>query len=128
MKLKPGQRLKQLRLERNLTSKQVCEELKRKQNFDLSVGKYNEIESDVEKDFGYKVFKELSLFFGVSTDYLFGLEELKSNKDEAKIINKYIGLNDSAINSLRTMIMYNEEFNKAIISKELPPRGDVAHD
>ena len=24
--------------------------------------------------------------------------------------------------------MYNEEFNKAIISKELPPRGDVAHD
>lgn len=119
MKLTLGEKLKDERVKRKLTSKQVCDEIKKRYNYNLSIGKYNEIESDVSKDFGYKAFIYLSKFFEVSTDYLLGLSENPSTDPD--IINACLvtGLNlDSVNNLLKKPDEFMEIFNDFICSNE----------
>ena len=65
IKLTIGERLKDERVNNNLTIQQVCDKLKEKYNFKLSVGKLNEMESDEDKDFGYRAFVYLSKLYKV---------------------------------------------------------------
>lgn len=103
MKLTLGEKLKDERVKRKLTSKQVCEEIKKRYNYNLSIGKYNEIESDVSKDFGYKAFIYLSKFFEVSTDYLLGLSENPSTDPDITNACNITGLSENAIKTLEKL-------------------------
>lgn len=94
MRLTLGEKLKDLRTERKMTSKQVCNEIEKQYGYSLSVGKYNEMESDVDKDFGYRAFIYLAKFYNVSSDYLLGLSEIKSISPKIQAICKYTGLNE----------------------------------
>lgn len=101
MKLTLGEKLKDERTKRKLTAKQVCEEIKERFGYTLSTGKYNEMENDIDKDFGYRAFIYLSKFYKVSGDYLLGLTENPSIDED--IINAYniTGLSKKAICKLR---------------------------
>lgn len=97
MKLTLGEKLKDLRIERKLTSKQVCDEIKKQYGYSLSVGKYNEMESDIDKDFGYRAFIYLSKFYEVSTDYLLGITETPSLDKNIQNACNVTGLSEEAI-------------------------------
>lgn len=97
IKLTMGERLKDERINNKLTTQQVCDELKEKYNYKLSVGKLNEMESDVDKDYGYRVFVYLSKLYNVSTDYLLGCTDIKSTDTTMQSVCEYTGLSEEAI-------------------------------
>lgn len=63
-----GQRLKELRTERNLTQRQVAEPL------NISVAAYSHYEKS-EREPPLSLLADFSAFFEVSVDYLLGLKE-----------------------------------------------------
>lgn len=95
-----GERLKDLRTERHLTSRDVCDQLLENYGFSLSIAKYNEIENDIDKDFGYHSFVYLAKFFGVSVDYLTGVNDVRSPNYKVQAVRKVTGLTQKAICNL----------------------------
>lgn len=70
-----GEKLKALRKGKGVTIEQLCTDIKQRYHYPLSKGKYNEMERGVEKDFGYNAVICLAKYFGVSADYLIGIEK-----------------------------------------------------
>ena len=70
-----GKKLKALRKEKGVTIEQLCTDIEQRYRYPLSKGKYNEMERGVEKDFGYTAVRCLAIYFGVSADYLIGIEK-----------------------------------------------------
>lgn len=109
MKLTLGEKLKDERIKKKLTSKQVCEEIERRYGYKLSVGKYNEMESDVDKDFGYRAFIYLSKLFEVSADYLLGLADNPSIDPDIQKAREVTGLSDEALKAIVDLNLKQEE-------------------
>ena len=102
-KLTIGERLKDLRTSHKLTSKDVCNQLDKQFGYSLSIGKYNEIERDEKKDFGYRAFLYLARLFNVSVDYLIGNNETSSPDYSIQTVHYVTGLSESAISELAAM-------------------------
>ena len=100
MKLTMGERLKDLRSQRGMTIKEVCEALESQFSFTISPGKYNEIEGDKDKDFGYRAFIPLAKFFNVSVDYLIGLNDIPSPDYSVQAAHEVTGLSGIAVETL----------------------------
>lgn len=95
-----GEKLKDLRNQKGLTTIQVCDEILKRYNYNLSNGKYNEMEGDAKKDFGHKTFIYLADFFEVSVDYLLGISNIPSPNIKIKAICKLTGLSEKAVKML----------------------------
>lgn len=113
VKLTMGERLKDERINNELTTQQVCDELKEKYNYKLSVGKLNEMESDVDKDYGYRVFVYLSKLYNVSTDYLLGRTEAKTTDVFEREMCDYTGLSEKALRKIFSMNMASKTLFKS---------------
>jgi transcriptional regulator with XRE-family HTH domain len=106
MKLTTGEKLKDERVKRNLTSKQVCDEIEKKYGYRLAEATYNEMENDKQnkneepKNFGYKAFVYLAKYYNVSTDYLLGLTETSSIEPDIQNACKVTGLSEKAIEKI----------------------------
>lgn len=86
-----GEKLKDLRVERGLTTKQLCEMTQ------ISEAVYNGLENDSPRDTGYSHIVTLAKFFDVPTDYLLGFTESRITKN---IELKELGLSDNAVEVL----------------------------
>lgn len=86
-----GEKLKDLRVERGLTTKQLCEMTQ------ISEAVYNGLENDSPRDTGYSRIITLAKFFDVPTDYLLGFTESRITKN---IELKELGLSDDAVEVL----------------------------
>ena len=86
-----GEKLKDLRIERGLTTKQLCEMTQ------ISEAVYNGLENDSPRDTGYSRIITLARFFDVPTDYLLGFTESRITKN---IELKELGLSDNAVEVL----------------------------
>ena len=86
-----GEKLKDLRVERGLTTKQLCKMTQ------ISEAVYNGLENDSPRDTGYSRIVTLAKFFDVPTDYLLGFTESRITKN---IELKELGLSDNAVEVL----------------------------
>lgn len=88
-----GEKLKTLRLEKELSQTQLAKELNTTQDniSRLEQGK---------KAFDCIILRDIAKYFDVSTDYLLGLTDIKSTNIDLQAVNLYTGLNETAINSL----------------------------
>lgn len=86
-----GEKLKDLRVERGLTTRQLCEMTQ------ISEAVYNGLENDSPRDTGYSRIVTLAKFFDVPTDYLLGFTESRITKN---IKLKELGLSDNAVEVL----------------------------
>lgn len=102
-----GEKLKDMRIKRKMTSKQVCNEIKKQYGYSLSEGKYNEMENDIDKDFGYRAFIYLAKFYNVSSDYLLGLTKEPTIDPDIKIACEVTGLSGEAIRKIAQLKQYN---------------------
>lgn len=111
-----GEKLKDMRTKRGMTSKQVCDEIKDKLKYNISVGKYNEMEMDADKDFGYRSIVYLAKFFDVSADYLMGISEDPCTVEDIKPIIKYTGLSCDALEFVKS----NSDMINTLIKTDYP--------
>ncbi|MDE6726885.1 MAG: helix-turn-helix domain-containing protein [Oscillospiraceae bacterium] len=102
VKLTMGEKLKDLRIERKLTTKQVS------QMTGISEAVYNGLENDNDRDTGYSRIIALAKFYDVPTDYLLGFTESRITKN---IELKQLRLSDKAIE-----ILMNGKQNNNLIS------------
>lgn len=75
MKITMGEKIKDMRVERHLTTKQLA------QQTGISEAVLNGIENDSGRDVGYSRIIELAKFFEVPTDYLLGFTESRITKN-----------------------------------------------
>ena len=115
-KLTMGEKLKDLRTERGLTTKEVSKLT------GISEAVYNGLENDADRDTGYSRIIALAKFFDVPTDYLLGFTESRITRN---IELKELHLTDKAIevllsgkqnNYLLCDIIEHEEFSNLINS------------
>ncbi len=106
-KLTIGERLKDLRTSHRLTSKDVCNQLDKQFGYSLSIGKYNEIERDEDKDFGYRAFVHLARLFNVSVDYLTGNNDYPAPDYNNQTVHDLTGLSETAISNLSRIFETN---------------------
>ncbi len=98
-------RLKRLREARGLGQKDVSNQL------NLKIRTYSSYENN-EREPNSEVLVAMSKFFGVSIDYLLGVDKLRvrqdfsSNPKDNEYINKYIELNDISKNMVNCVIDY----------------------
>ncbi len=98
-------RLKRLREARGLGQKEVSNQL------NLKIRTYSSYENN-EREPNSEVLVAMSKFFGVSIDYLLGVDKLRirqdfsSNLKDNEYINKYIELNDISKNMVNCVIDY----------------------
>lgn len=104
-----GEKIKDLRTERGLTTKEVS------QITGISEAIYNGLENDVDRDTGYSRIIALAKFFDIPTDYLLGFTESRITKN---IKLKELGLSDKAINVLLSKNQNNELLSKLIEHKD----------
>lgn len=116
IKLTMGEKLKDLRIEKRLTTKQVS------QMTGISEAVYNGLENDNDRDTGYSRIIALAKFYEVPTDYLLGFTESRITKN---IELKQLHLSDKAIevlmsgkqnNHLVSDLIEHEEFSNLINS------------
>lgn len=81
-------KLKDLRTERGLTTKEVCRLTGVSENI------YNGLENDIGRDTGYSRIIALARFYNVPTDYLLGFTESRITRNVE--LNE-LGLSDKAI-------------------------------
>lgn len=91
MKTTMGEKIKDLRVERHLTTKQLA------QQTGISEPVLNGLENDSGRDVGYSRIIDLAKFFDVPTDYLLGFTESRITKN---IELKELGLSDKAVEVL----------------------------
>lgn len=91
LKMTMGEKLKDLRTEKGLTTKEVS------QLTGISEAVYNGLENDADRDTGYSRIIALAKFYDVPTDYLLGLTESRITKN---IELKELQLTDKAIKVL----------------------------
>lgn len=115
-KLTMGEKLKDLRTERGLTTKDVS------RLTGISEAVYNGLENDADRDTGYSRIISLAKFYDVPTDYLLGFTESRITKN---IELKELHLTDKAIeillsgkqnNYLLSDIIEHDEFSNLINS------------
>lgn len=109
-----GEKIKDLRVERHLTTKQLA------QQTGISEPVLNGLENDSGRDVGYSRIIDLAKFFEVPTDYLLGFTESRITKN---IELKELGLSDKAIevllakrqdNALVSQLIEHGEFSNLI--------------
>lgn len=105
MKTTMGEKIKDMRVERHLTTKQLA------QLTGISEAVLNGLENDSGRDVGYSRIIELAKFFEVPTDYLLGFTESRITKN---IELKALGLSDKAIEVLLSKRQDNELFSQLI--------------
>ena len=96
MKIKRGQILKQLRLERKLTQNEAAE------NFGISQQTYQKYESGKTEP-PYDLLCDFAVFYEVSTDYLLGLKPAPPPIDTMKVLGLEKNVDDDEF-----MKLYNE--------------------
>ena len=116
MRLTLGEKLKDMRIKRKMTSKQVCNEIKKQYGYSLSEGKYNEMENDIDKDFGYRAFIYLAKFYNVSSDYLLGLTKEPTIEPDIKIACEVTGLSEQSIIKISEFDKKSKESLNRLIS------------
>lgn len=109
VKLTMGEKLKDLRIERKLTTKQVS------QLTGISEAVYNGLENDNDRDTGYSRIIALAKFYEVPTDYLLGFTESCIAKN---IELKQLRLSDKAIEVLMSGNQNNHLISDLIEHKE----------
>ena len=109
VKLTMGEKLKDLRIERKLTTKQVS------QMTGISEAVYNGLENDNDRDTGYSRIIALAKFYNVPTDYLLGFTESRITKN---IELKQLHLSDKAIKVLMSGKQNNYLISDLIEHKE----------
>ena len=109
VKLTMGEKLKDLRIERKLTTKQVS------QLTGISEAVYNGLENDNDRDTGYSRIIALAKFYDVPTDYLLGFTESRITKN---IELKQLHLSDKAIEVLMSGKQNNYLISDLIEHKE----------
>lgn len=75
MKTTMGEKIKDLRVERHMTTKQLA------QATGISEAVINGLENDIGRDVGYSRIVELAKFFDVPTDFLLGFTESRITKN-----------------------------------------------
>lgn len=114
MKTTMGEKIKDLRVERRMTTKQLA------QATGISEAVLNGLENDNGRDVGYSRIIDLAKFFDVPTDYLLGFTESRITKN---IELKQLGLTDKAIavllakrqdNALVSQLIEHREFSNLI--------------
>lgn len=100
-----GEKIKDLRVERHLTTKQLA------QATGISEAVINGLENDNGRDVGYSRIVDLATFFNVPTDFLLGFTESRITKN---IELKELGLTDKAIEVLLAKHQDNELVSKLI--------------
>ena len=114
MKTTMGEKIKDMRVERHLTTKQLALAT------GISEAVLNGLENDNGRDVGYSRIIELAKFFEVPTDYLLGFTESRITKN---IELKELGLSDKAIevllakrqdNALVSQLIEHDEFSNLI--------------
>ena len=114
MKTTMGEKIKDLRVERRMTTKQLPQET------GISEAVLNGLENDNGRDVGYSRIIDLAKFFDVPTDYLLGFTESRITKN---IELKQLGLTDKAIevllakrqdNALVSQLIEHSEFSNLI--------------
>ena len=105
MKTTMGEKIKDMRVERHLTTKQLA------QATGISEAVLNGLENDNGRDVGYSRIIELAKFFEVPTDYLLGFTESRITKN---IELKELGLSDKAIEVLLAKRQDNELVSQLI--------------
>ena len=107
IKLTMGEKLKDLRIEKRLTTKQVSQM--------TGIVVYNGLENDSERDTGYSRIIALAKFFDVPTDYLLGFTESRITKN---IELKQLHLSDKAFETLMSGKQNNHLISDLIEHKE----------
>ena len=102
-KLTMGEKLKDLRTERGLTTREVCRLTGVSENI------YNGLENDIGRDTGYSRIIALAEFYGVPTDYLLGFTESRITRNVE--LNE-LGLSDGAIK-----VLLSKKQNPELVSK-----------
>ena len=105
MKLTMGEKIKDMRIERHMTTKQLA------QATGISEPVLNGLENDLGRDVGYSRIVDLAKFFDVPTDYLLGFTESRITKN---IELKELGLSDRAIEVLLAKRQDNELVSQLI--------------
>ena len=105
MKTTMGEKIKDLRVERHMTTKQLA------QATGISEAVINGLENDNGRDVGYSRIVDLAKFFDVPTDFLLGFTESRITKN---IELKALGLTDKAIEVLLAKRQDNELVSKVI--------------
>ncbi len=105
MKTTMGEKIKDMRVERHMTTKQLA------QATGISEAVLNGLENDNGRDVGYSRIIDLAKFFEVPTDYLLGLTESRITKN---IELKELGLSDNAIEVLLAKRQDNELLSQLI--------------
>ncbi len=114
MKTTMGEKIKDMRVERHLTTKQLALQT------GISEAVLNGLENDSGRDVGYSRIIELAKFFEVPTDYLLGFTESRITKN---IELKELGVSDKAIsvllskrqdNALVSQLIEHAEFTNLI--------------
>ena len=109
MKLTMGEKIKDMRVERHMTTKQLA------QATGISEPVLNGLENDLGRDVGYSRIVDLAKFFEVPTDYLLGFTESRITKN---IELKELGLSDRAIEVLLAKRQDNELVSQLIEHEE----------
>ncbi len=105
MKLTMGEKIKDMRVERHMTTKQLA------QATGISEPVLNGLENDSGRDVGYSRIVDLAKFFEVPTDYLLGFTESRITKN---IELKELGLSDRAIEVMLAKRQDNELVSQLI--------------
>ena len=105
MRTTMGEKIKDLRVERRMTTKQLA------QQTGISEAVLNGLENDSGRDVGYSRIIDLAKFFEVPTDFLLGFTESRITKN---IELKALGLSDKAIEVLLAKRQDNELLSKLI--------------
>ncbi len=105
MKMTMGEKIKDMRVERHMTTKQLA------QATGISEAVLNGLENDNGRDVGYSRIIDLAKFFDVPTDYLLGFTESRITKN---IELKELGLSDKAIEVLLAKRQDNELVSQLI--------------
>lgn len=111
-KLTMGEKLKDLRTERGLTTRQVSKMTGVSENI------YNGLENDVNRDTGYSRIIALARFYEVPTDYLLGLTESRLTRNVE--LNE-LGMSDGAIK-----VLLSKKQNPDLVSR-LIEHPDFTH-
>ncbi|OLA11431.1 MAG: XRE family transcriptional regulator [Clostridiales bacterium 42_27] len=107
IKLTLGERLKDLRVERNLKLEMLAEQTS------LSKSALSKYESDDATDLSIYAVTTLAEFYGVTTDYLLGVTENKKRKRPDAVLSD-LHLSDGAVDVLR-----NGKFNHRLLCELL---------